>query len=141
MSAQRLLDEHGIKLTLDGPGQYYSTCPKCSANRKKEHQKRKVLGVLLKPDGKVIWHCNHCPWSGPAKGKQQSTKPELPNYVYRDKTGVPRFRKVGIFPVGNRPFGSNSQTGRAAGKRESKASIRPSFIGWMKSGKQSTLGT
>jgi hypothetical protein len=117
MSAQRLLDEHGIKLTLDGPGQYYSTCPKCSANRKKEHQKRKVLGVLLKPDGKVIWHCNHCPWSGPAKGKQQSTKPELPNYVYRDKTGVPRFRKVRNLPGREPPFWLEQPDGSGSWKK------------------------
>jgi hypothetical protein len=98
MSAQRLLHAHGIKLTIDAPGQYFSTCPECSAKRRKEHQKLKVLGVLLKPNGKIIWHCNHCGWSGPSKGSN-GAKPELPTYVYRDNAGVPRFRKVRNLPA------------------------------------------
>jgi hypothetical protein len=93
MSAQQLLDAHDIKLTLGPPGQYYSLCPQCTAKRKKEHQKRKVLGVYLEPNGKVKSHCNHCNWSGPPKSNY-SAKPELPFYIYRDSAGVARFRKV-----------------------------------------------
>jgi hypothetical protein len=97
MSAQSLLDAHGINLTLGEPRQYYALCPKCSANRKKPHQKLKVLGVLLKPNGNVCWRCNHCDWSGPPKGSR-GAKAELPTYVYRDIAGVPRFRKVRNHP-------------------------------------------
>ncbi len=40
-------------------GQVYTTCPKCSHDRKKKTDK--CLGVNL---DKAIWHCNHCQWKG-----------------------------------------------------------------------------
>jgi hypothetical protein len=97
MNAQQLLHAHGIELIIDKPGQYYSTCPECSAKRKKAHQKRKVLGVLLKPNGQVTWRCNHCGWRRPPKGSN-GARPELPTHVYHDGAGVLRFRKVRNLP-------------------------------------------
>jgi hypothetical protein len=96
MSPQELLTAHGIKLTVNGPGQYYTTCPRCSAKRSQSHQHIKVLGIFVEPD-KVRWHCNHCDWSGPQKGTGGS-KVELITYVYRDVDGVPRFRKLRNLP-------------------------------------------
>lgn len=42
-------------------GQVYTTCPKCSASRKKKHDK--CLGINL---DQQIWHCSHptCNWKG-----------------------------------------------------------------------------
>lgn len=40
-------------------GQVYTTCPKCSHDRKKKTSK--CLGVNL---DKAIWHCSHCNWKG-----------------------------------------------------------------------------
>jgi putative DNA primase/helicase len=95
MSApQELLNTHGIELKSYAPGQHYATCPRCSAKRRKEHQKNECLGVLIEPGDKVCWHCNHCDWSGPEKGSGGGNKTELPAYIYRDRDGVVRFRKV-----------------------------------------------
>jgi len=46
-------------------GQVYTTCPKCSADRKKK--KDKCLGVNLTTG---IWHCVHCDWKGSIHKKQ-----------------------------------------------------------------------
>ena len=47
------------------PGKHsdYTTCPQCSANRSRAHQKAACLGVTVKGDG-VTWGCNHCLWTG-----------------------------------------------------------------------------
>jgi len=40
-------------------GQVYTTCPKCSEQRKKKLDK--CLGIDLTNQQ---WHCNHCGWKG-----------------------------------------------------------------------------
>jgi hypothetical protein len=94
-SAKDLLAANGITLACYEPGQYSSTCPKCSADRStKEHRAAKVLGVKIDAKG-VVWHCNHCNWSGPEKGSgKQQGRQELTSYIYRDADGIIRFRKV-----------------------------------------------
>jgi hypothetical protein len=116
MNAQDLLHAHGIKLTIDKPGQYSSICPECSAKRKKEHRKLKVLGVLLKPNGRVVWHCNHCGWRGPQKG-DNGAKPALPTHVYRDNAGVVRFRKVRNLPDRKPRFWLEQPDGKGGWKK------------------------
>jgi Protein of unknown function (DUF3631) len=96
MTAQDLLAKNGIKLESCAPGRHYTTCPKCSRTRGKAHQNNKVLGVTIEADGSVRWGCNHCGWSGPEKGSGE--RQELPTYIYRDRDGVPRFRKVRNLP-------------------------------------------
>src|SRR5262245_53408721 len=62
-TVQHLLRENGIKLPHHGLGEQATTCPRCSHDRKKEHQKIKCLGVKIDDKG-VVWGCNHCGWSG-----------------------------------------------------------------------------
>ena len=62
-------------------GQVYTTCPKCSADRKKK--KDKCLGVNLTTG---IWHCVHCDWRGSIYKKQYvspkwENKTDLPDNV------------------------------------------------------------
>jgi predicted nucleic acid-binding Zn ribbon protein len=91
--AENILHAHGIKLRTHRPGQYYTTCPQCSAKRSKKHQRTKCLGVKIEANGRVIWHCNHCDWSGPEK-PERSDRKIVPTYKYRDRDGVIRFGKV-----------------------------------------------
>ena len=91
--AENILHAHGIKLSIQGAGQYYSTCPQCSAKRSKAHQRTKCLGVKIEANGRVIWRCNHCDWSGPKKSERTDRK-IVPTYIYRDRDGVIRFGKV-----------------------------------------------
>ena len=71
LTAQELLEGAGITLSDYRPGQHHRTCPLCSAKRRKEHQPLQVLGVKIDADG-ATWHCNHCGWAGPEKGKHKS---------------------------------------------------------------------
>jgi hypothetical protein len=91
--AENILHAHGIKLRTYRPSQYYTTCPQCSAKRSKAHQRTKCLGVKIEASGRVIWHCNHCDWSGPKKPERTDRK-IVPTYIYRDRDGVIRFGKV-----------------------------------------------
>ena len=50
MAPEALLAKHGIHLECTAPGRHYTTCPKCSAGRRQQNQKEKVLGVTI--DGK-----------------------------------------------------------------------------------------
>jgi len=91
--AENILHAHGIKLRTYWPGQYYTTCPQCSAKRSKKHRQTKCLGVKIEANGRVIWHCNHCDWSGPEKPERRDRK-IVPTYKYRDRDGAIRFGKV-----------------------------------------------
>jgi Protein of unknown function (DUF3631) len=91
--AEKILHGHGIKLRSHRPGQHYTTCPECSATRSKAHQRTKCLGVKIEANGRVIFHCNHCNWSGPKKPERTERK-IVPTYIYRDRGGVIRFGKV-----------------------------------------------
>ena len=94
MTAEALLQKHGIRLPSYEPNRYYTTCPKCSRERSTAaHRTADVLGVTIEADGSVRFGCNHCGWTGPEKGNGAGGPP-LTAYVYRDKDGAPRFRKV-----------------------------------------------
>ena len=62
-SATEILTERGIAVRSTAIGRYYTTCPKCSNQRKKPHQKLKCLGVTIDGEG-VKFGCNHCGWTG-----------------------------------------------------------------------------
>lgn len=55
-------------------GQVYTTCPKCSGDRKKKNNK--CLGVDL---DRAIWHCNHCDWRGSLNGRKKYILPTWEN--------------------------------------------------------------
>jgi hypothetical protein len=93
-SLTELLAKYGIKLGDTAPGRYYTTCPQCSNKRSKK--KDKCLGVTIEDNGSVRWGCNHCNWTGPASGSGE--RQALQSYVYCDRDGVPRFRKVRNLP-------------------------------------------
>jgi twinkle protein len=52
-----------IELPLTGGAERFTTCPQCSASRKKKNAK--CLSVNVE---KEIWNCHHCGWKGTLKG-------------------------------------------------------------------------
>lgn len=77
MSAADILAREGIRCS-SAVGDHHTTCPQCSARRKKKHQR--CLSVTVKADG-VVWFCHHCHWSGSSGGaaneRQRPTKPAI----------------------------------------------------------------
>jgi hypothetical protein len=98
MSPADLLRQNGINLPSYAPGQYDTTCPRCSHDRRKS--KLECLSVLIDGDG-ACWNCHHCGWCGPQKddgARGNGADRELPFHIYRDKDGVIQFRKVRNVP-------------------------------------------
>jgi hypothetical protein len=89
LSPQEILRQHGITLTDTKPGRYYTTCPRCSKDRRKKNDK--CLGVTLDAEG-VRFGCNHCGWTGPEKGPGNGH--DLTAYDYVDAAGKLLFQKV-----------------------------------------------
>jgi hypothetical protein len=84
-----LLERHRIHLESTAPGRHYTTCPRCSKDRKQHHQESECLGVTIEADGRVHFGCNHCGWTGPEKGSggngpDREARP-LTTYLYGDK--------------------------------------------------------
>jgi len=61
------LQDNGIHLHGLGAGDHPSTCPQCSASRKKK--KDKCLNVTIGADGGAVWFCHHCQWAGNYSGR------------------------------------------------------------------------
>lgn len=55
----KTFNDYGIDAPDHGSGEHYTTCPQCSANRKKKTDK--CLAVNLSAG---VWHCHHCDWRG-----------------------------------------------------------------------------
>ena len=97
-TAAEILHEHGITLHSHNRGRYYTTCPRCSASRLKEHRANKVLGITIDCTG-VQWGCNHCAWTGggyyngKANGKGNGQAGDIiATYDYVDETGAMLFQ-------------------------------------------------
>jgi len=112
MTVADILDENGIDLDSASPGQYATTCPRCSAKRKPQHRKFKVLGIKIDERG-VCWRCNHCGWSGPEKGKANGGAGGFAaTYDYRDANGTVQFQKVRYPPGHKSPFSMRRPDGK-----------------------------
>jgi len=98
LTAQELLEGAGITLSDYRPGQHHRTCPRCSAKRSKAHHSLKVLGVKIDADG-ATWHCNHCGWAGPEKGKGKGNGA---GGEFAATYDYPGFQKV-RYPKGHEP--------------------------------------
>jgi hypothetical protein len=92
---EALLLNHGVRLKSYAPGRHYTTCPKCSRDRKTAaHRNDPVLGVTIEADEKVHFGCNHCGWTGPEKGKGAGRDDPPPDHPYRDANGELRAGKM-----------------------------------------------
>jgi hypothetical protein len=95
LAVTELLQRHGIKLAGTAPGRHYTTCPRCSRDRKSGHRNAKCLGVTIERDG-AHWGCNHCGWTGPEKGAGNNgmAADGWTVYDYVDADGELLFQKV-----------------------------------------------
>lgn len=62
------LRREGIRLRSWQPGNHKTTCPRCSASRKKKTDP--CLSVTIFAD-RARWQCHHCGWTGGAGGDAQ----------------------------------------------------------------------
>ncbi len=60
MDVGAALSDQGIRLRDHDIGEHKTTCPRCSAQRKKKHEP--CLNVRLGEDGGAVWQCWHCGW-------------------------------------------------------------------------------
>lgn len=69
------LDAAGIRLRDYRPGDHRTTCPQCSAQRKKKTDP--CLSVTIEESGRhAVWHCHHCDLSGGTKEPTDSAAPQ-----------------------------------------------------------------
>jgi len=80
-------------------GRHDAICPRCSAQRKPQHQRLKVLGVTIEA-GKFFGGCNHCGWTFPEAGFRGDRKPANGSTIYN----YGPVRKVRLPPGSKIPF-------------------------------------
>jgi twinkle protein len=76
------LAEHGIRLRDARAGNHKVICPNCSHSRRKKNDP--CLSVTIEADGRAVWNCHHCQWTGatgsegfrPAHARRTYRKPE-----------------------------------------------------------------
>lgn len=93
------LSEHGIRIRDDKTGSHKTTCPNCSSSRRKKADP--CLSVTVEADGRAVWNCHHCGWSGatggegyrPAVERRTYRKPERVMQPQRPDTLVAWFQK------------------------------------------------
>lgn len=99
---QTALTEHGIRLRDYRPGSHKTTCPNCSSSRRKKNDP--CLSVTIDNDGRALWRCHHCTFSGgaggegyrPARERRVYRKPERPARRDRPDTLLAWFARRGI---------------------------------------------
>lgn len=99
------LAEHGIRLRADNPGNHKTTCPECSSSRK--NKRDQCLSVTIESDGRAVWLCHHCGWTGgtggpeyrPTRERRVYRKPERVGAPQRPETLIGWFGKRGISPA------------------------------------------
>ncbi len=103
--SSEILAENGIRLRNAGVGTHKTTCPSCSFRRTKKNDP--CLSVTIDSDGKVLWNCHHCGWSGAGGGegyrprieRRTYRKPARPATPQRPDTLLSYFGTRGISPA------------------------------------------
>lgn len=88
------LNDYGINTKGKKSGQFKTTCPKCSKDRKKKSDP--CLSVNINEE---IWNCHNCGWSGSSKKKKQFkeyAKPKWQNITKLSDNAVKWFSSRGI---------------------------------------------
>jgi len=67
-----IFSDFGIDFPLGATGECRTTCPQCSASRRKQHDRCLVVNA-----SEGLWHCWHCGWRGSMK-QQSGQRPSVP---------------------------------------------------------------
>jgi hypothetical protein len=112
MTLDDILATNNLHPSSIKPGRYYTTCPRCSAERSREHQWLKVLGITIDDRG-VTWGCNHCTWTGGAyyngRGNGHDKSGFAAIYPYYDEGGELLFE---VCRTWNKEFPQRKPNGR-----------------------------
>ena len=111
-SIEKLLRDHEIDLPSIAPGEYTTTCPRCSHTREKSNAK--CLSIKIDDKG-ACWQCHHCSWTGPEKagGKVNGRPREFEaTYDFNDANGKLVFQKVRNPPGSTNKYSCRQPDGR-----------------------------
>ena len=64
---------HGIRLRSYKAGDHRTTCPQCSASRRKKSDP--CLSVTVADDGGAVWNCWHCNWAEGVQPEREEYQP------------------------------------------------------------------
>jgi hypothetical protein len=117
-TATEILREFGLPPPPPGKDRYYTTCPKCSAARSRQHQNAACLGVTITNEG-VSFGCNHCEFKGGkrfenGRDRVRSRQGIVAEFSYHDEDGNTLFvveRRESPTLNGGKP---NKKIGRSA---------------------------
>lgn len=101
---QSALARHGIQLRDTRTGSHKTICPQCSQSRRKKNDP--CLSVTIEADGRGVWKCHHCDFSGatggegyrPQREKRTYRKPERIQDPQRPDSLFAWFKGRGISP-------------------------------------------
>ena len=87
-----LLTDKGISLRAYTQGNHKTTCPECSAKRKKKNDP--CLSVTIKPDGEAVWKCHNCEWAGGVseRGRDRGSREYIPRAQPKPEPKKPNFK-------------------------------------------------
>lgn len=96
------LAEHGIRIRNATVGNHKTVCPNCSHLRRKKGDP--CLSVTVEADGRAVWNCHHCAWSGatggegyrPAMARRSYRKPAREDNPQRPESLLGWFARRGI---------------------------------------------
>lgn len=76
------LAEHGINAPRGAGfrhGDNYTTCPRCSDQRKGGNKIKPCLSVKIDDNGGAVWNCHHCGWTGnvPSAAYSKAARAEM----------------------------------------------------------------
>jgi Family of unknown function (DUF5906) len=111
-SIEKLLRDHEIDLPSIAPGEYTTTCPRCSHTREKSNAK--CLSIKIDDKG-ACWQCHHCSWTGPEKasGKVNGRPREFEaTYDFDDANGKLVLQKVRNPPGSTNKYSCRQPDGR-----------------------------
>lgn len=111
LDTESALAQHGVRLRDCNTGNHKTTCPNCSSMRRKKSDP--CLSVTVEPDGRAVWNCHHCGWSGatagagyrPIRERRIYRRPERVAQPQRPDTLVAWFTKRGISRATVEKFG------------------------------------